>query len=101
MLAQSFERIHRSNLIGMGILPLQFLDGDSPDALGLHGAETFSIQELETSNSGKVPETVTVRADSKVFGMKPRLDTPREVAYYRHGGIMHYVLRSILERQGP
>jgi aconitate hydratase len=99
VLAQSFERIHRSNLIGMGILPLQFLDGDSPDSLGLHGEETVTIEDLETINSGKLPETVTVRTGSKIFRMTPRLDTPREVAYYRHGGIKKYVLRLILNRQ--
>jgi aconitate hydratase len=83
----------------MGILPLQFLDGDGPDSLGLHGGETFTIKDLETINSGKAP--VTVRADSKMFKMKPRLDTPREVAYYRQGWIMQYVLRSILQREVP
>jgi aconitase A len=85
----------------MGILPLQFLDGDGPDSLGLHGGETFTIKDLETVNSGNAPETVTVRADSKMFTMKPRLDTPREVAYHRQSWIMQYVLRSILQREVP
>jgi aconitate hydratase len=101
-IASSYERIHRSNLIGMGVLPLQFRDGDSADSLGLTGEEVFDITGISAMNEGPVPETVQVTAtapDGTVtrFEALVRIDTPGEAAYYRHGGILQYVLRSLLE----
>ena len=95
VLAESFERIHRSNLVGMGILPLQFKEGDSVASLGLTGRETFDIVGLEGAEQGEFPREVTVRADGKEFQAIVRVDTPNEVAYYRHGGILQYVLRQL------
>jgi aconitate hydratase len=94
VLAESYERIHRSNLIGMGVLPLQFRDGDSVESLGLTGEETFSITGMEALNDG-VPRELTVRADDNEFTVLVRIDTPNEAAYYRHGGILNYVLRQL------
>ncbi len=91
VIAQSFERIHRSNLIGMGVLPLQFADGDSAESLRLSGYETFSIEGI-----AELPRKLKVRADDKEFEVTVRIDTPREADYYRHGGILQYVLRSLL-----
>ena len=96
VIAESYERIHRSNLIGMGVLPLQFLDGENPKSLGLHGDEIFTITGIEELNSGKIPATVQVNAGGKNFTAKVRIDTPGEADYYRHGGIMQYVLRSLI-----
>jgi aconitate hydratase len=96
VIAESFERIHRSNLIGMGVLPLQFRDGESAATLGLTGEETFTITGIAEINSGKPPREITVRADDTEFTALVRIDTPGEAAYYRHGGIMQYVLRSLL-----
>ena len=96
VVAESFERIHRSNLIGMGVLPLQFLDGQDANSLGLSGEEVFSITGVTALNEGRIPETVTVTAGDKSFEAKVRIDTPGEADYYRHGGIMQYVLRSLL-----
>ncbi len=96
VIAQSYERIHRSNLIGMGVLPLQFNDGESASSLGLNGSETFKVAGITAMNSGGVPKEVTVTADGKTFTAKVRIDTPGEADYYRHGGIMQYVLRSLL-----
>jgi len=97
VLAESYERIHRSNLIGMGVLPLQYAEGESAESLGLTGEETFDVVGVEAMNDGgDVPRTVTVRADGKDFQAVVRIDTPGEAAYYRHGGIMPYVLRSLL-----
>jgi aconitate hydratase len=96
VIAQSFERIHRSNLIGMGVLPLQYLEGESASSLGLEGDEVFSISGVTELNSGKIPEFVTVTAGSQIFKARLRIDTPGEADYYRHGGIMQYVLRSLL-----
>ncbi|MFI0354210.1 hypothetical protein [Actinomadura sp. 9N407] len=96
VIAASFERIHRSNLIGMGILPLQFRDGQTADTLGLHGQEAYTIHGLEPLNEGLIPNTVTVTADDRTFNVTARLDTPREADYYRHGGIMPFVLRALL-----
>ena len=93
VLAESFERIHRSNLVGTGILPLQFRDGESAETLGLTGHEVFSIAGLAAGTGGPFPPTVTVHADSRAFEVTLRLDTPREHDYIRHGGIMRYVLR--------
>jgi aconitate hydratase len=96
VIAESYERIHRSNLIGMGVLPLQFLEGENPRTLGLTGDEEFSITGIVELNSGKIPATVAVTAGSVRFTAKVRIDTPGEADYYRHGGIMQYVLRSLI-----
>ena len=96
VIAESFERIHRSNLIGMGVLPLQFLDGESAESLGLTGDEEYSISGITELNGGQVPKTVKVVASGKSFTARVRIDTPGEADYYRHGGIMQYVLRSLL-----
>jgi aconitate hydratase len=95
VIAESFERIHRSNLIGMGVLPLQFLDGDSISSLGLTGQEVFSISGLEAGNSGPFPDQLTVKAGDREFKVRLRIDTPKEADYYRHGGILQYVLRQL------
>ena len=97
VIAESFERIHRSNLIGMGVLPLQFPKGESVASLGLKGDEVFDITGIETLNTGTTPKTVTVKAGGKSFEAVVRIDTPGEADYYRHGGIMQYVLRSLLK----
>jgi aconitate hydratase len=96
VIAQSFERIHRSNLIGMGVLPLQFEDGQSASTLGLTGAEEFTITGIEALNNGGIPKSVKVVAGDKSFTALVRIDTPGEADYYRHGGIMQYVLRSLV-----
>jgi aconitate hydratase len=96
VIAESFERIHRSNLIGMGVLPLQFNDGESAKSLGLTGDETFAISGITELNNGGIPKSVTVTAGDKTFNSKVRIDTPGEGDYYRHGGIMQYVLRQLL-----
>ena len=95
VIAESFERIHRSNLIGMGVLPLQFIDGQSAQSLGIKGDETFAITGVAALNEGGIPKEVTVTAGDKTFTAKVRIDTPGEADYYRHGGIMQYVLRSL------
>jgi aconitate hydratase len=95
VLAESFERIHRSNLIGMGVLPLQFNPGENAESLGLTGKETFSVEGITAINEGTTPREVTVHADDKVFTAAVRIDTPGEADYYRHGGIMQYVLRQL------
>jgi aconitate hydratase len=96
VLVESFERIHRSNLIGMGVLPLQFKPGENASSLGLTGHEVFDITGIEAINSGETPREITVSADGKEFSTIVRIDTPGEADYYRHGGIMQYVLRSLL-----
>jgi aconitate hydratase len=102
VLVESFERIHRSNLIGMGVLPLQFVDGESASSLGLTGRETFDITGVTALNNGReVPAEVTVHArrddgSETEFRAIVRIDTPGEADYYRNGGIMHYVLRRLL-----
>ncbi len=103
VLATSFERIHRSNLIGMGVIPLQFKPGDSIESLGLTGEESYSITGLESAlspDSAKLPGDVTVHADhegrTREFTATVRIDTPVEVTYFRHGGILLYVLRQLL-----
>jgi aconitate hydratase len=98
VLVESFERIHRSNLIGMGVLPLQFKPGETAESLGLTGHEVFDVVGVEAMNSGETPREVTVRADGKEFAAILRIDTPGEAEYYRHGGIMQFVLRSLLGR---
>jgi aconitate hydratase len=95
VLAESFERIHRSNLIGMGVLPLQYKPGESAETLGLTGHEIFNIEGIEEINSGIIPNELVVTADGKKFNVIVRIDTPGEADYYRHGGIMQYVLRSL------
>jgi aconitate hydratase len=97
VIAESFERIHRSNLIGMGVLPLQFLDGESAQSLGLSGDETFSVVGITKLNEGTTPQFVSVSANGKSFKAKVRIDTPGEADYYRHGGIMQFVLRSLVK----
>jgi aconitate hydratase len=96
VLVESFERIHRSNLIGMGVLPLQYRPGESAASLGLTGRETFDVRGIEDMNKGNMPSEVVVTADGKEFRAVVRIDTPGEAEYYRHGGIMQYVLRSLL-----
>ncbi|HLW96237.1 MAG TPA: aconitate hydratase AcnA [Solirubrobacteraceae bacterium] len=100
VIAEGFERIHRTNLVGMGLLPLQFKDGDSVASLGLSGEEEYSVSGVaEAIAAGRRPETATVSADGREFEVIVRIDTPMEVAYYRHGGILQYVLRQLLAGQ--
>ena len=100
VIAESYERIHRSNLIGMGVLPLQYPAGQTAESLGLTGRETFSITGVTALNDGVTPKTVVVHASdgdrSVTFDAVVRIDTPGEADYYRHGGILQYVLRSLL-----
>jgi aconitate hydratase len=101
VIAESYERIHRSNLIGMGVLPLQFPDGMSADSLGLQGDEVFSIRGVTEFNEGRIPSVVDVEAvaaDGRTveFSARVRVDTPGEADYFRHGGILQYVLRSLV-----
>ncbi|MGB8003303.1 MAG: aconitate hydratase AcnA, partial [Gaiellaceae bacterium] len=93
VIAESYERIHRSNLLMMGILPLQFLDGETPTSLGLTGREEFAVEGVDNGNG----DEVTVRADDKQFKARVRLDTPREREYLQHGGILQFVLRRLLQ----
>ncbi len=95
VIAESYERIHRSNLIGMGVLPLQYPDGENAESLGLTGEETFTITGVTALNDGTTPRTVKVTADDKEFDAVVRIDTPGESNYYRNGGIMQYVLRNL------
>jgi aconitate hydratase len=97
VIAESYERIHRSNLIGMGVLPLQFPPKTNAESLGLSGTETFTITGVTELNNGGIPATVKVRTDTGVeFDADVRIDTPGEADYYRHGGILQYVLRKML-----
>jgi aconitate hydratase len=99
VISESFERIHRSNLIGMGVLPLQFVNGDSVASLGLTGRETFDFVGLDGGGAKTVQ--VVARAEdgtSKTFTARVRIDTPKELEYYRHGGILQYVLRNLAAR---
>jgi aconitate hydratase len=99
VIAESYERIHRSNLIGMGVLPLQFPEGQSAESLGLTGEEAFSISGITALNEGGIPSTVKVTTDTGVeFDATVRIDTPGEADYYRNGGIMQYVLRSLIRK---
>ncbi|MDQ1391331.1 MAG: aconitate hydratase [Acidimicrobiaceae bacterium] len=98
VLAESFERIHRSNLVGMGVLPLQFR-GDTVASLGLTGEELFEITGLAgLADDERLPDELVVRADGREFGVQLRIDTPKEEEYYRHGGILPYVLRQLRDR---
>jgi aconitase A len=113
VLATSFERIHRANLIGMGVLPLQFMPGQSPQSLGLTGEETYTITGLAGAHplprrvtvrveaDGRSPEFTGARARPTEFTVTVRIDTPAEAAYYRHGGILPYVLRQLLHLDQP
>ncbi|MDQ0937532.1 aconitate hydratase AcnA [Streptomyces turgidiscabies] len=99
VIAESYERIHRSNLIGMGVLPLQYPEGASAASLGLTGEETFSFTGVEELNNGTTPRTVKVTTDTGVeFDAVVRIDTPGEADYYRNGGIMQYVLRNLIRK---
>jgi aconitate hydratase len=98
VIAQSFERIHRSNLVGMGVLPLQFRDGDSVQSLGLSGRERFTIAGI--AGREDVPRRLTVKAGDKEFEVTVRIDTPKEQHYFRHGGILQYVLRQLRHKSG-
>jgi aconitate hydratase len=101
VIAESFERIHRSNLVGMGVLPLQFTDGDSVASLGLTGEEEFAIEGVaDVLNAGERPQRARVRADGASFEVRVRIDTPMEVEYFRHGGILQYVLRQLAAAGG-
>jgi aconitate hydratase len=99
VIAESYERIHRSNLVGMGVLPLQFNNNENAEKLGLDGSETFDIKGIEELNNGKIPQNVEVVATgkngTKTFIAKVRIDTPGEADYFRHGGILPYVLRQL------
>lgn len=95
MIAESYERIHRTNLVCMGVLPLQFMPGDNAESLGLTGYETFSIDGLEDGNAKQVKVTATDDSGDKSFQARVRIDTPNEVEYFQHGGILHYVLRKL------
>jgi aconitate hydratase len=98
VIAESYERIHRSNLIGMGVLPLQFPEGRNAESLGLTGAETYTVTGIESLNAGTTPPAVTVSTDTGIeFDAVVRIDTPGEADYYRHGGILQYVLRKMLD----
>jgi len=100
VITASFERIHRSNLIGMGVLPLNFMDGESADSLGLDGTETYDIEGLGDGSAKQVTVTATASDGStKQFQARSRLDTPKEVEYYRHGGILNFVLRQLASTQ--
>jgi aconitate hydratase len=92
VIAESYERIHRSNLLMMGIVPLQFLAGETPATLGISGRERFAIEGLDNGEASEV----VVRADDVTFNVRVRLDTPREREYLRHGGILPFVLRRLL-----
>ena len=102
VIAQSYERIHRSNLVGMGILPLQFLTGETPERIGLSGKESFDLVGLagiltEGFPQGRELEVKATKSDGSTIRFKAtvRIDTPQELQYYRHGGILEYVLRQL------
>jgi len=97
VIVESFERIHRSNLVGMGVLPLQFKDGDTRATLGLSAEDTFSIRGLADLVPGQDVTVEVTRADGSSFSFTAlcRIDTANEMEYYRHGGILHYVLRKL------
>jgi aconitate hydratase len=103
VIARSFERIHRSNLVGMGVLPLQFLGGDSAQSLGLSGDETIDIVGLDEIRPQQDVRLTIKRKDGseKTITVRSRIDTAIEVDYYRHGGILPYVLRELIGRAGP
>ena len=99
VLAESYERIHRSNLVGMGLLPLQFTEGENAASLGLSGFETFDIQGIQNGITPGMTVTIRARGDDskeKTFHAITRIDTPYEIQYYQHGGILQYVLRQLI-----
>ena len=99
VIAASYERIHRSNLVGMGVLPLQFLDGVTAESLGIDGSQTFSIDGLSDALQPGQQMTVEIKTadgETRYFPAKVRIDTPIEIDYYRHGGILPFVLRQLL-----
>ncbi len=101
VIAESFERIHRSNLVGMGVLPLQFCEGQSAKTLGLSGQELFQITGVAGPlNAGELPRHATVNAGNVEFQARVRIDTPKEAEYFRHGGILPYVLRQLVKGSG-
>ena len=96
VIAESYERIHRTNLVCMGILPLQFKSGDSAKKLGLTGHELITIGDLKDGTAKEVTVTATPKGGKpKQFKVQVRIDTPQEIEYYKHGGILHYVLRQL------
>ena len=101
-IAESFERIHRANLVGMGVLPLQFLDGQNRESLGLTGFESYAIEGIPeavaSGGNARARVTATLEGKTKTFDVVVRIDTPREAEYYRYGGILPYVLRQLAER---
>jgi aconitate hydratase len=106
VLVESFERIHRSNLVGMGVLPLQFLPGETAETHQLDGTETFAIDGLEPLNEGRTVPLVRVTAtrangENHVFDVRLRIDTPTEAQYYRHGGVLNFVLRDLASGVSP
>jgi aconitate hydratase len=103
VIAESFERIHRSNLVGMGVLPLEFINGETRQSLGLTGFETFDIAGLDDSLKSRATLTITAKAadgSTKSFKVLVRIDTPEELSYYKHGGILPYVLRQLVGGRG-
>jgi aconitate hydratase len=96
VIAESYERIHRSNLVGMGVLPLQFKDGDSAESLGLDGTELYDIGSLDNADAREVEVTAKREDGTELrFTAVVRIDTPKEKEYFRNGGILHYVLRQL------
>jgi aconitate hydratase len=100
VLVESFERIHRSNLVGMGVLPLQFVAGESAETYGLDGTEVYAVHGLEPLNQGETVPMATVevtRANGEQFdfAVRLRIDTPTEAEYYRHGGVLNFMLRQL------
>jgi aconitate hydratase len=95
VIARSFERIHRSNLVAMGVIPIELIDA-GPDDVAPTGAEHLGIGGLEALNTGQMPAEVTVSNGRNTFAARPRLDTPREAEYIRHGGVMPFVLRHLI-----
>jgi aconitate hydratase len=99
VIAESFEHIHRSNLVGMGVLPLELTNSETRQSLGLTGFETFDIGGLDESLKPRAMLTVTARSSdgtTKTFRVLTRIDTPEELSYYKHGGILPYVLRQLV-----
>ena len=100
VIAESYERIHRSNLIGMGVLPLEFMPDETRESLGLTGEELYDIEGIAGGLARRAELAVTARAadgSAKRFAVRARIDTAVELEYYEHGGILHYVLREVLE----
>ncbi|HEY0972694.1 MAG TPA: aconitate hydratase AcnA [Gemmatimonadales bacterium] len=101
VIAESFERIHRSNLVGMGVLPLEFVNGETRQTLGLTGFETYEIEGLDDSLAPRAVLTVKATTDggeTRTFQVRTRIDTPEELSYYKHGGILQYVLRQLVKK---